>query len=1160
MSTDGQLTLADLEPEAGAVEVPVASPRPEPTPEQATAVAARRHDAFLEAGAGTGKTTVLVDRYCAALVDDGVEVDRLLAFTFTERAAAEMRTRIRAELGRRSRAARAHGDHGLADQLLGLARATERAWVMTIHAFCRRLLAAHPLAAGLDPAFRVLDANQAARLRDRAFRTALDELLAAGDHEVARAAAAYEPWRLTAMTIAAHERLRSQGMSDPELPPVGDPIRARKPGEEPEQLSPAEAEAAVIARAAIERLLERFPDRYDAAKDERSALDFSDLELRALALLKANPALAASWRARFDHVMVDEFQDTNRVQLDLVEALRGPETKVFMVGDEHQSIYRFRNADLEVFRREREAAAADPDRDVLPLLGNFRSRPAVLAAINAVGSALLDGFSELTAGRTPDGGPGAVELLLTLDEGSGREARRWDAEGIELDPAPSASPPKVIAEARALAERLRELVESGDATRGEIVVLLRAFTHVDAYEAALERAGLRPFVVGGRGYWTQQQVEDLIRLLGVVANPLADEYLFGALASFANGVSPDALWLLRQAARGEGGGAQHVWPLLEWRYGDGREPEHAETEWLDHIDPEDVQRLERFCSIVGALRAQAPLLTLEALVERTMDAFGYDLGLIARPGGVGRMANVRKLMRLARDYEASEGRDLGGFLASAAESTERDEREGMAAVQAEGHDGVRVMTVHAAKGLQFPVVAVPDLGRGLAAGHRNGDQVIGPPSLPGEPEHDRFGMRLVFASAKSFGLWELTDLNEAEGVAESEEGCRLTYVAASRAEDRLILSGAYRPSDAEPAEQAKPSDSPLRRLLPVLAEAGWNGGAQIVTLPGARPIESADRLPEAALEIRISEPEPERAAELVRRFDPPPEPEPLAGVVAPPPLVEARAAPVSVGHLSYSALALYERCGYRFYVERVLGAREPLVAGPASADDEQAEPEDELAEPEVPRRLALGVGNAVHAALEWSARRGWQRPPDELIERLLAGEGVSANRAAGARAAALVAAWLDSPLCRELGNGIGLRPEVPFVLALGPTVIRGQIDLLAESADALPTVIDYKTDALAGREPAELAERYRAQREVYALAAGDRGARVLHVFLEAPDRPIEAVIGADELDGVRARLERIVERMRTGEFDPTPEPYAALCHGCPAAARLCPHPKWRPQD
>ena len=127
---------------------------PSPRREQAAAVAARERDAFLEAGAGTGKTTVLVDRYCAAIVDDGVEVDRLLAFTFTERAAAEMRTRIRARARRAARARPAtRGDPARADELLALARATERAWVMTIHAFCRRLLASHPLAAGLDPAF-----------------------------------------------------------------------------------------------------------------------------------------------------------------------------------------------------------------------------------------------------------------------------------------------------------------------------------------------------------------------------------------------------------------------------------------------------------------------------------------------------------------------------------------------------------------------------------------------------------------------------------------------------------------------------------------------------------------------------------------------------------------------------------------------------------------------------------------------------------------------------------------------------------------------------------------------------------------------------------------------------------------------------------------------
>ena len=1161
--TEGQLSLADLELDAAAVDVPVARARPEPTPEQADAVAARARDAFLEAGAGTGKTTVLVDRYCASIADDGVAVDRVLAFTFTERAAAEMRTRIRRELVRRSRAARDAGDSVRHDELRALARATERAWVMTIHAFCRRLLATHPLAAGLDPAFRVLDANQAGRLRGRAFRATLDELLAAGDAQVARAAAAYEPWRLTVMTLSAHERLRSQGMTDPRLPPVGDPVQSPKSGAEPEPLSPAEIEAAVDARGAFETLLEVFHSRYERLKEERSALDFSDLELRALALLRSSPALAGAWSERFDQVMVDEFQDTNRVQLQLVELLRGPQTKVFMVGDENQSIYRFRNADLEVFRRERRDAEADPTRDVLPLRGNFRCRPAVLAAVNAVGGALLNGFNELTAGRVPDTGPGAVELLLTLDEGTARDARRWDAQGIDLDPAPSASAAKVIAEARFLAERLRELVESEQADRGDIVVLLRAFTHVDAYEQALARAGLRPFVVGGRGYWTQQQVEDLIRLLGVVSNPLDDEHLFGALASFANGVSPDALWLLRQAATGEGGGPRHVWPVLRWRFGDAPdEPPEGDPEWLDRIEAQDAQRLERFCSIVAGLRARAPMLTLEELVERTMDSFGYDLGLIARPGGVGRMANVRKLMRLARDYEASEGRNLGGFLALAAESTERDEREGMAAVQAEDHDGVRVMTVHAAKGLEFPVVAVPDLGRGLAAGHRPGDLVIGPPPELGAEGPHRFGMRLAFAAGKSFGLWELTDLNEAENIAEAEEGCRLTYVAASRAEDRLILSGLYKPKDLEPLEQPGSRDSALRRLLPALVERSggeWTGGPGVITLAGPRPIGSEERLAPVPLEVRISEPSPERAAELARRFDPPPEPERLAGVADPPPLIAESSAPVPVGHLSYSALAQYERCGYRFYVERILGSREAAVtAAPRPGEDADAPAapaEDELTEPEVPRNLALGIGNAVHAALEWSAHRAWEAPPPELLVRLLAREGLADDAEASQRALTLVDGWLGSPLLAELA-GAPVQPELPFFLGLGPTVIRGQIDLFA--AGEVPTVVDYKTDALDGRSPQELAERYRAQREVYALAAGDRGARVAHVFLERPGQPVEVIVGPEELGAVRARLEAIVERMRAGQFAPTEDAYAALCHGCPAAARLCPNAKWKP--
>jgi ATP-dependent exoDNAse (exonuclease V) beta subunit len=1118
------------------------------TAEQEAAIGARERDAFMEAGAGSGKTTVLVDRYCEAIAEDGVEVDRILAFTFTERAAAEMRTRIRRELVARSRRMREASDDAHSDDLLRAARATERAWVMTIHAFCRRLLGAHPLAAGLDPRFRVLDGPEASRLADRAANEALDDLLAADDRDVARAAAAYQPWRLTRIVMEAHARLRSQGMREPRLPPVTDPVHSPRKDEEQRDLTPVELEAANGARAALERLLEGFDRRYAILKEQRSALDFQDLELDALELLRSSPALAAAWGERFDHVMVDEFQDTNSVQLELIELLHGAATRLLFVGDENQSIYRFRNAELEVFRGEREAARADSDRDVLPLLGNFRSLPAVLAGVNEIGRTLLGDFSELTSGRDPDGQEGEVELLLTLDEGRGKDARKWAQEEIDLEPPPGGSSARIVAEARCLAERLRELVADEEVGRGDIVVLLRAFTHVDAYEEALRRAGLRPFVVGGRGYWTQQQVEDLVRLLGVVSNPLDDEYLFGALACFANAVSPDALWLLRRARPGP------VWPVVEWRFGEGEQPVgEIDEHWLEAIPEEDQGRLRRFCAILAQLRAEAALLTLEGLIERTMTAYGYDLGLIARDGGAGRMANVRKLMRLARDYEANEGRDLAGFLALAADSTRRDEREGMAAVQAEGHDGVRVMTVHAAKGLEFPVVAVPDLGRPLDAGHTASDLVIG---APVEDGGRRFGMRLVFPSARSLGIWELVELNKAEGEAEAEEGCRLVYVAASRAKDRLILSGLYKPSELEPAEERKPSDTPLRRLLPALAARGFDGAEGEVVLPGPMPIDGSARLPDARMRIRISEPGAKRAAELVRSFPPPAEDDPLATASERPPMLDPSPGPVPIGHLSYSALSQYEGCGYRFYVERVLGARESLAAPGDAAVDEPPEPPTELVEPVVERGLALGIGNAIHAALEWSARRRWERPSSQLIDGLLAREGLTGPEAAE-RARRLIAGWLDSDLCRSL-DGAAARAEVPFVLDLGPTVARGQIDLLV-AGDGLPTVVDYKTDALDGRAAAELGERYEVQRQVYALAAGGgEGARTVHVFLEAPDEPVVEEFDADRLTAARERLTAMVERMRSGVFEVTEDPFPALCFGCPAAARLCPRPKWKP--
>jgi ATP-dependent helicase/nuclease subunit A len=1136
-----------------------------PTPEQAAAIAARDRDVLCEAGAGTGKTRVLVDRYCEAVDADGLGTETVLAFTFTERAAAELRARVRGELSVRAAAARDGGDGERATRLGRAARETERAWVTTIHGFCRRLLASHPVAAGIDPRFRVLDDAEASRLRRRARDAALADVLAAG--APVEVIAGYRPERFGDMAVMAHERLRSQGMTEPKLPPAPDPVRSVKdPAKEEVALSAAEREAAERARETLAEVMAAFHGHYEELKASRSGLDFADLELRALDLLRSSPAVAETWRGRFEHVMVDEFQDTNRVQLELVEALRGPSTRVFRVGDEFQSIYRFRNADLAVFRDERTRAEEDPATDTLPLTGNFRSRPEVLGTVNAIGEALLGpGFSHLASARNPEGGAPAAELLLTLDEGRGDGARKWSDHTEALEPPRSETQAHVVAEARNLARRLRELVDSGEAARGDIVVLLRAFTHVDAYEEALGRVGLDPYVVGGRGYWSQQQVEDMLRLLSTIANPLDDEMLLGALASPACDASPDALWLLRRAAT-EG---RHMWPTLEWRFGGSdRRPDPLEEAWLEEIPGTDAAKLERFCGTLAQLRAAAPLLPLDALVDATMTASDYDLALLAREAGRGRMANVRKLMRLAREFEAHEGRDLRGFLGAAEELAERDEREGLAAVQAEEHDGARVMTVHAAKGLEFRVVAVPDLGRALSAGERWEDVVLGRLSANGDgPPQARFGMRLAMPASKSFGVWELVELSR-EGMREAaEEGCRLVYVAATRAKDRLILSGTFKPSQWEDADDAKPGDSALRRLLPALRKAGWDPERSEgeLELPSPQPAAGATPLATPALlAIRTSVPSADRAAQLA---EPIAAPAPAASEApeGSPPLARPPAG-VPVGQLSYSALAEYERCAYRFYVERTLGlSAPPSPHHPESQDGGSVDTADgtPLGAPAVPARH-LGFGNAVHAALEWSARNAFQAPSDELLLALLADEGVASDPELLERARGMIEGWLASELHAELASS-RIRPEVPFAIPLAGAIVRGQIDLLA--AGSPPTVLDYKTDALGSEGPSALAERYVAQRELYALAVAGASngngrpskVRAIHLFLEAPGEPVIETYDAARLVAARHRLEGLIDEIRAGgSFAPTERPSWPVCNGCPAAARLCPHPAWHP--
>jgi len=1162
-----------------------------PTPEQARAIEARGHDVLVEAGAGTGKTGVMVDRYCRLVCDLEVAPDAVLAFTFTDKAATELRQRIRAALELRA----AEGSERAHELLATLGGA----WVTTIHGFCNRLLAGHPVAAGVDPRFRVLDGPETERAAREAFDDALVDFLADGEEARERTVAAFEIGGLRAIVSGIYAELRSRGVAAPRLPdpPSADPEAAVRraasvAAETLEELKPTnstrelieraldvlgdcrnapsldelaalktdskaksmtayrEAIDAAVARTAeagegseaydhIAALLQLFARRFEAVKERREGLDFEDLQLRAVRLLEREE-IGNAYRARFNHLLVDEFQDTNRLQLRLIESLRGARTELMVVGDELQSIYGFRHADLDVFREQRRAVEASAEAEAMELSGNFRSRPEVVGAINAIGEKLLGGaFHPLRVGappglQQPPGDGSAVELLLTARDG-------WDAEGIDLVPATDAdTPPNHLAEARFLAARLRDLADEG-VERGAMVVLLRAFTHLDAYEDSLERAGLRPYTIGGRGYWSQQQVADVCALLATIANPLDDQALFGALASPACGAAPDTLWLLRAAA----GRRRHVWPAVTQVAGLD-EAELDEPERLEEIPEPERALLRDFAQAIADLRLKAGRLPLASLIDAAVTQTSYDLAVLMRPSGEARFANVRKLMRLADQFEAREGRDLRGLLDFLFARAEAD-TDAEAASAIEGHDGVRIMTVHSAKGLEFDVVAVPNLSRRLLAGSRLPPLTLGP-----ESEQPRVGLQLRRLGAASINLYAHEQLCAETQEREAAEELRLFHVAATRARERLILSGVAMP---KPGRNNQPGTAVVERILDGFEVDREEDSAIAIAAP--QPREGFDASFEASeIAVRVNLPSPERAAELIVTRSEPKQEVPVAEGRAP--LLERHPPTVPNRPLSYTAIAAYDECAYRFYMERVLDlsdrGRHLSAIGQqettASADGEVG-----------PRSAGAARGAAVHSLLEWSQANEWREPTVELVQS----HAVAAGIEAGVDPDGLLApirAWLGSDLLRERVQtpGAASRAEVPLLLGIADTTLRGSIDLLVERAGAPPLVVDYKTDRLGGAAPAERAAKYAAQQAIYALAVAEaRDAaevEVAYVFLERSEEPVIELLDREAMTRGREQLANTIARIGASEFPVAPVERRSweLCRGCPALGRLCSGP------
>lgn len=1219
----------------------------------------------LVAAAGSGKTRVLTWLYTDAHLEHGIPLEALLAITFTDKAAGELRHRIGTELAKASLT-------GVVD--------LQDAWIGTFHGICMRILREFAHRCGLDPAFGVIEELQALELQAEAWDQAVKGLLDEHGGDAASLIAQLGDRTLRAAIIDWWTARRSSGEVHPELPtpqtgadavvdaaaqltrvteryvdaieevqaqrsnplkslvdrleiasdvlelaervrvaatartlePVlvaelSTGLEACKP-RKGSPVPPEEHDALIAARDAVVRrlaehiagprvalladLVRRFSYAYQDAKRANELLDFDDLELEALQLLREDDDVRVRLTDRFERILVDEFQDTNPRQAELVDLLAGGpmwipvggdgRPAVTVVGDPRQAIYGFRHADVALIG---EAAERIADEGALRLSTNYRSDAEVLTAIDEAFAKLDPDHEPVRAHRGPDrlpSGEARVELLVTKEEPGGKDAPLPSWADVDLGPSVGEKSGASLAEARLIAARIQELRTAEPDT--SITVLGRARSVLAPIAESLADLGIPALIDGAEGFWERLEVIDVLSWLRLVRNPADDAALVAVCASPLVGLSTDGVALLGMLD-------------AERRHGGRLEALRAAVAAGSAFGADDARRLTGALALLDRQRRPGRAADPAGLIDELLLATAYDEHLLGLLGGDRRAANVVRLRRLASEIAAK-----GGDLTDVVERADKEVGHELRAPEASvaGSGAVTLMTVHQSKGLEFDTVIVAGLGSRPR---------LSMPTLIGATRTDdrRLGLRLrPSPGAPLQALFDHGELVDELRAREEDELRRVLYVALTRARERLIVSGVARwtqkgsPFTTEPSKSAAVLSWLAPAMIPELesliepASHGpvrSRGGIELrVSTPDGDVLPVSLRAPEVP-ELALHVPEGPRVDRL-----------PAAGA-------EALGAPRV---LSYTALKGHERCGLRFYAERVLKLRtpedpEPAHAAPVSLPvvvpspepttpsnyasakaasdqldlfaglDDASRPaaptdgsvEAEAAAAPVPPSAAVAanlLGSAVHAVLERVGPGAPSAALDAAVAQATAGPDWDVAPASRNEVRKLAERALDAPALRALwASGTPAR-EVAFTIAVGDggQMIGGVLDAWAIDAAGTATVVDYKTDRLAsGQDLAVLtAERYGLQQRVYALAglrAGARRVRVVHLYVraESPERgAVEQVWEASDAPALEAEL---AEAAAAVDAAPVPQatsrPNRWTCEGCAVRGTLCGWPE-----
>jgi ATP-dependent helicase/nuclease subunit A len=1022
----------------------------------------------VEAGAGTGKTTLLVDRYLSIISSGGARCVEIVAITFTEKAAGEMKYRLRREIASRIRTEGIDPDarSRLEEAYLEL----ERAPISTIHAFAAMILREHPLEAGVDPFFGQLDAiagplfldqcwndflaatpetkepviarflsvgGRLDRLREMAFALYdhrgdrhVDGMFASGregagshppekpgptaecflerlEESVARLGAlAGEHCRDESDNAYAGVLLlqgnleRARGLSGEELEDflLGMPLPRKNAGSKG-NWSTAEAcdevkgiiESVRAGRdefgtTVMDRLrdglagwFDEFIDSVERRKAAEGLLDFDDLLIRTRELL-GNEDLLHTLRERYRFILVDEFQDTDPLQAEIVFRLAGDGPgRLFVVGDPKQSIYRFRRADVEIYEQVKEGFASSGA--AVHISQNFRSVPPLVEWVNDTfariirppGEGRYQPRYEPIAAAREGAGPSVIDLDLELSDG---ECNVTDVRRVEAEAIGRLIHDLLAGERRVFDQATKELVPL---SYRHIAVIYPGTTGIDFYEETLRREGIPYIIEGGKLYYTRQEVRDVTSALWAVENPYDPVALVAILRSPLFGFSDEELFLFRQS----GGSFQYL------------DPGGLETEQFRDLFAA-FRLLEK---LHGERNTAGPGAVLRTLLRET----NFLEFCLLRPNGEQRAQNVRKILQNARGFEqrnlsfrsfARWLRDRESLLTAEAESPLVEEDE----------DAVRLLTIHKAKGLQFPVVMLANLAQQRS---RKTALVI-----------EKEGT-FQFKMNKDLRTDRFEEAQESEGLRAEAESARLLYVAATRAGDTLVL-----PRMPETKKTSR------ERSYFHLLEAGLAGGdggrlverramSELPPLTGSR--RPFRRTPRIGGERERGRWMKERQ-EMVRRA------------------ARAMAIVTPSGEVAHGAL---QPAGGRTGV----GEEGRLFGLAFHQLMEMIDPSEES----VPDSLA----RAAAARFRLPDAEGLRRLAEQTLRSDLLGEARSSGR---------------------------MHREVPFTLQRGDLIIEGRIDLMYCMNGAW-RIVDYKTDELPPGGIDTRFEAYRRQGTIYALAA-----------------------------------------------------------------------------